>query len=102
MDTDRSPLSACWQMDVLEGRESVVVEHRVCIRCVMDTTATEISFDDEGVCSFCRRFDDKVLPVLEYAETDQCRVELERVADTIRSSGSGKPYDCVLGLSGRC
>ncbi len=66
----------------------------------MDTTATEISFDDEGVCSFCRRFDDKVLPVLEYAETDQCRVELERVADTIRSSGSGKPYDCVLGLSG--
>jgi N-acetyl sugar amidotransferase len=77
-----------------------VVEHRVCIRCVMDTTATEISFDDEGVCSFCRRFDDKVLPVLEYAETDQCRVELERVADTIRSSGSGKPYDCVLGLSG--
>lgn len=78
----------------------MAADHQVCTRCVMDTTATEISFDDEGVCSFCRRFDDEALPILEYAKTDQCRVELEGVAETIRSSGSGKPYDCVLGLSG--
>lgn len=75
-------------------------EHQVCTRCVMDTTATEISFDNEGVCSFCRWFDDKVLPILKYAKTDQCRVELKDIVDTIRSSGSRKRYDCVLGLSG--
>lgn len=75
-------------------------DHQVCTRCVMDTTATEISFDDEGVCSFCRRFDDSVLPVLEYMQTDQCKMELRSIVDAIRSSGSAKRYDCVLGLSG--
>ena len=30
---------------------------KVCTRCVMDTTAAGIVFDDEGVCSFCRAFE---------------------------------------------
>jgi N-acetyl sugar amidotransferase len=83
-----------------EGRGSLMAKCQVCTRCVMDTTATEISFDEEGVCSFCRWFDDHIRPVMDYAKTDQCRAELTSIADAIRSSGSGKPYDCILGLSG--
>lgn len=77
-----------------------MAEHQVCTRCVMDTTATEISFDEEGVCSFCRRFDDRVLPALSRVKADQHGIGLKDIADTVRSSGSGKPYDCVLGVSG--
>ena len=37
-------------------------EYQVCVRCVMDTSDPEITFDENGVCSHCRRFDEKTFP----------------------------------------
>ena len=31
-----------------------------CIRCVMDTTDSKISFDENGVCDHCRNFDKNI------------------------------------------
>ena len=35
---------------------------RVCTRCVMDTTDAGITFDVDGVCDNCRRFERDVVP----------------------------------------
>lgn len=66
----------------------------------MDTTAPEITFDERGVCSFCRAFDVEVRPVLERAASGQTVDALRRLVDTIRRVGEGKAYDSILGLSG--
>ena len=33
-------------------------EDKVCTRCVMDSTDPAITFDESGVCSFCKRYEE--------------------------------------------
>ena len=74
-------------------------EYRVCARCVMDTTAQEIEFDDQGVCNFCRDFDVHVARILATTEEELASRFRELVAE-IKSKGKGQPFDSVVGLSG--
>ena len=32
-------------------------QSRVCVRCIMDTTDPDITFDAQGVCNHCQRYD---------------------------------------------
>lgn len=73
-------------------------EYQICTRCVMDTTDSKITFDENGVCDHCRNFDQNIKP---YWKPDENRLEeLEKIAEQIRKAGKGHDYDCVLGLSG--
>ena len=72
---------------------------RICNRCVMDTTAAEIEFDADGVCSFCRQFEVKARRVLR-PDHDSRQRKLNQLVQEIRKRGKGKPYDCVVGVSG--
>ena len=69
-----------------------------CTQCVMDTTDTQIRFDERGVCDHCRNFEKNIKPYWKPAENRFD--ELERAAAKIRKAGRGKEYDCLLGLSG--
>lgn len=72
--------------------------YRQCTRCVMDTTDSRISFDENGVCDHCRNFDEKIKP---YWSPNVNRYdELETIAKKIREAGKDNDYDCILGLSG--
>ena len=69
-----------------------------CTRCVMDTTDSKITFDENGVCDHCRNFDVNIKP---YWKADENRYdELMEVAEKIKKAGKGHDYDCILGLSG--
>lgn len=69
-----------------------------CTRCVMDTTDSKITFDENGVCDHCRNFDARIKP---YWKPQENRFdELEALAKKIRKAGEGHDYDCILGLSG--
>lgn len=69
-----------------------------CTQCVMDTTDSKITFDDNGVCDHCRNFEYNIKP---YWKPQENRFdELERIAQKIRKAGKGHDYDCILGLSG--
>ena len=69
-----------------------------CTRCVMDTTDSKITFDENGVCDHCRNFDTRIKP---YWKPQENRFdELETLAKKIRKVGEGHDYDCILGLSG--
>ncbi len=73
-------------------------KYQRCTRCVMDTTDSRITFDENGVCDHCRNFDRNIKP---YWKPQENRYEeLEEIAKKIRKAGAGKDYDCILGLSG--
>lgn len=77
----------------MQGRE-----YQRCTRCVMDTTDSKITFDENGVCDHCRNFDKNIKP---YWNPEENRFdELEKIAERIRKEGKGRDYDCILGLSG--
>jgi N-acetyl sugar amidotransferase len=64
----------------------------------MDTTATDIVFDESGECNYCTNF----LTMLKTAqEKVEDRVEhREEFIEKVRQAGKGKEYDCVVGVSG--
>ena len=60
----------------------------------MDTTASEIVFDENGNCNFCRDF-----KKLNFKEEDKEK-KLDQLISRIQSNQKNKDYDCIVGLSG--
>lgn len=73
-------------------------EYQRCTRCVMDTTDSKITFDENGVCDHCRNFDKNIAPFWKPSENRFD--ELEELTKKIRKAGRNSEYDCILGLSG--
>lgn len=73
--------------------------YQVCNRCVMDTSAPDIRFDSNGICNYCQDFE-QLLKTMPLSNPQQRRAELERLVEKVRRDGKGKPYDCIVGLSG--
>lgn len=74
-------------------------QYQVCTRCVMDTSASDISFDEQGVCNFCTEFLARSSHIL-HKDLRQRTQELNAFVSKVKAAGTGKPYDCVVGVSG--
>lgn len=72
--------------------------YRVCTRCVMDTTDPDIVFDADGVCNHCHLHQTALATRVHRGA--EGRERMMKLADEIRAAGKGKPYDCVIGVSG--
>lgn len=72
--------------------------YQVCTHCVMDTTDDNIVFDKNGVCDRCREYESSILPSWNYGRGHD--EELAELLAEVRRNGQGKPYDCILGMSG--
>jgi N-acetyl sugar amidotransferase len=72
--------------------------YQTCARCVMDTSDPEIHFDAEGVCNHCRVYEQVVSTSVFRGEDGRRR--LDEAVRRIVADGAGKPYDCIIGLSG--
>lgn len=65
----------------------------------MDTVSDpDISFDENGICNYYYQYQKANDPLPKTEEDGKAR--LAALAEKIRMEGSGKPYDCILGLSG--
>lgn len=64
----------------------------------MDTTDPDIVFDEHGVCHHCYRYDIE-LPKRVF-HGDEGKKRLQKLVETIKSSGSKSEYDCIIGVSG--
>ncbi len=73
-------------------------EFRICNSCVMDTTDSNLTFDENGICPRCNEFFDRVVKQWNYGKGHEA--ELNKLLSDIKKSGEGKQYDCILGLSG--
>lgn len=69
-----------------------------CTRCIYNEKTPAITFDEHGVCSYCKMVDD--LKTQFHTGTPEGEAELTRIFETIKKSGKGKKYDCVVGVSG--
>jgi N-acetyl sugar amidotransferase len=72
---------------------------KICTRCVMDTSAGDITFDDKGVCNFCTEFYDSNTNNKNYFIDPQDSI-LSKTNDEIRKAAINKKYDCIVGVSG--
>jgi hypothetical protein len=72
---------------------------RRCSRCVMPESYPGITFDDEGVCNYCRNFDKQWGFWINNTE-EQARSEVRLRGIFEAAKRKGKRYDAILGLSG--
>lgn len=72
------------------------ISRSICARCVMDTTAPDIEFDEKGNCNFCNHYFKEL--VKEIFSNDDGKKRLERLFTKIKKENSR--YDCLIGLSG--
>ena len=75
-----------------------VNNYQICINCVMDTSDSQITFDEKGVCDHCNDYHQNVEP--NWHTDEQGRKELETLVEKIKESGKKHDFDCLLGLSG--
>lgn len=72
--------------------------YQICAQCIMDTSDSQIQFDNQGLCEYCNNFKSAILPSWNTGEKGS--VALARMADKIKSSTQGKDFDAIIGLSG--
>ncbi len=76
----------------------MTLNYRICNRCIMDTTDSDIVFDVDGVCNHCHRYDTiaarRLIPLAERPN------RLASLVNRLKRDGHGKEYDCVIGVSG--
>lgn len=64
----------------------------------MDASDPHIQFDTNGVCEYCRNFDEAIKPNWDTGAGGA--QALTQLAERIKSDGHGKDFDCIIGLSG--
>jgi N-acetyl sugar amidotransferase len=64
----------------------------------MDTSDPDIVFDAAGVCHHCHAYDVSVKT--RVVTGDAAVREREALAAKIKKAGEGRPYDCIIGISG--
>lgn len=69
---------------------------RRCTRCILPETYPGISFDAEGVCNYCRSYEERGDPLTPELRAKNS-AQLERLLVSGRGSGL---YDCLVGMSG--
>jgi N-acetyl sugar amidotransferase len=65
----------------------------------MDSTAADIRFDTDGICSYCSEFVERKQRILEIEPAERKR-KFQDLLTKVRENGRGKPYDCIVGVSG--
>lgn len=72
--------------------------YRICMRCLMDTTDPNIVFDENGVCNHCHDHDRLMKQKVVTGKAGE--EHLQKLVDEMKRDGRGKPYDCLIGVSG--
>ena len=72
--------------------------YQVCTNCVMDTTDSKITFDENGVCDHCNTYETDILP--KWHTDEKGHQALEEIIAKIKKEGEGKDFDCLMGMSG--
>ena len=70
----------------------------ICSRCIYDERVSGIQFDRDGVCTYCHQTD--ALEAEYQTGTPAGEARLQAIITEIKRRGRGKPYDCIIGVSG--
>ncbi len=73
-------------------------ELKICSRCIYDERTPAISFDEKGVCNYCKMIDG--LQQQYQTGTPEGLKNFMAILDQIKKDGKHKKYDCIVGVSG--
>lgn len=79
-------------------KEDKISERKICKRCIYDDRTPSITFDENGVCNYCKMVDDLVEEYQTGLPEGEARID--EIIEQIKLDGKGKKYDCVIGVSG--
>ena len=71
----------------------------ICQRCIYDKTVPNITFDQQGICSYCRQIEELEI---KFPNDENGERELQSIVDGMKKAGRGKKYDALIGVSGGC
>lgn len=73
------------------------LDKQICVKCAVDSTVPGVTFDDQGVCIYCKLHNvlDK-----EYPQGEDGQNILNQFVNKMKENGKNKKYDCVIGVSG--
>lgn len=74
------------------------MEYKICKKCVMDTSDPKIRFDKNGVCNYCRSYEES--KKMYTPKVEEKSKHLRDMVDFCKKKGKGKKYDCIIGISG--
>ena len=72
--------------------------YQICSNCIMDTSDSNIVFDERGWCDYCNNYHKNIVP--HWHPDERGAAELAPVIEQIKKDGQGKDHDCILGISG--
>lgn len=73
--------------------------YQQCVQCVMDTNDDpHMTFDNDGVCYYCHYYKQQTEKLVKSCADGEAI--LKATVEKIKAAGSGKTYDCLIGLSG--
>lgn len=72
--------------------------YQVCSNCIMDTSDSNITFDERGWCDYCNNYHSSIIP--NWHTDERGEREIMAVVEKIKRDGRGKDHDCLIGLSG--
>lgn len=71
--------------------------HRICSRCVVDTTVPGAVFGENGVCNYCQLHDTLEA---DWPLGDEGKRRLDVLVEKMKADGRGRDHDCIIGVSG--
>lgn len=72
--------------------------YQQCVRCVMDTSDPDITFDHNGYCNHCTHYY-TITSQLSYKGSES-QSSLDALIARMKKAGKESKYDCLIGISG--
>jgi N-acetyl sugar amidotransferase len=80
------------------NRNASTRPYAICSNCIMDTSDSNITFDERGWCDYCNNYYSNILP--HWHPDERGEREIQPVMEKIRQDGKGRSHDCLIGISG--
>jgi len=74
------------------------INYQICKKLVLDTSYPGIKFDKDGISSQYWDYQNNIKD--KWKSSRYSVLELEKIVEQIKKKGTGKEFDCILGLSG--
>jgi len=82
----------------MKGTSGAVRSYQICANCIMDTSDSNIVFDERGWCDYCNNYHDNIVP--NWHPDARGEREIMAQVEQIKRDGKGRDHDCLIGLSG--
>jgi len=71
---------------------------KICKRCIYDERVSQIIFDEEGICNYCRQIDE--LSIIYGTGKEKGQEIFDKIVNEIKKAGKNRKYDVIVGVSG--